>query len=234
MDVLAAHSGSAHHVCRKLCRRLIGDGPPESVVQSAADLFLAQKDAPDQLKQVVRHILRSMEFRTTWGEKIKRPFEAVVSALRATNADFTIKLDDGDSNSFLWLYGNIGQDFYYWRSPNGYPDFKEAWQSTTSMVLRWRMFNWLVDVTDDAGDYRLDIPGQTPEDVRSPNGLADFWITRILGRTMDAAERQRIVDFMAQGRSPDYDLPLDTDICVQARLRAMIGLILMSPEFQWR
>jgi uncharacterized protein (DUF1800 family) len=234
MDMLAAHPGTARFVCRKLCRRLISDDPPESVVQSAADLFRAQKDAPDQLKQVVRHILRSMEFRTTWGEKIKRPFEAVVSALRATDADFTIKLDDGDSNSFLWLYGNIGQDLYYWRSPDGYPDFKEAWQSTTSMVMRWRMFNWLVDVTDDAGNYRLDILGQTPEDVRSPNALADLWITRILGRTMDAADRQRIVEFMAQGRNPDYDLPLDTDVYVQARLRAMIGLILMSPEFQWR
>jgi uncharacterized protein (DUF1800 family) len=126
LDALAEHPGTARHVCRKLCRRLISDDPPEGLVQSAADLFLAQKEAADQLKQVVRHILRSTAFRSTWGEKIKRPFEAIVSALRATNADFTIRLDDSDSNSFLWLYSNIGQDLFSWESPDGYPDVKEA------------------------------------------------------------------------------------------------------------
>jgi uncharacterized protein (DUF1800 family) len=69
LDVLASHPGTGRHICRKLCRRLIADNPPESVVQSAAALFSEKSEAPDQLAQVVRHILRSTEFRMTWGQK---------------------------------------------------------------------------------------------------------------------------------------------------------------------
>ena len=233
LDRLAAHPGTGRYICRKLCRRLISDDPPESIVQSAAELFTAQKDAPDQLKQVVRHILRSTEFRSTWGQKIKRPFEAAVSALRAADADFTIMLGDDDSDSFLYYYDRMGQPLFSWPTPDGYPDFKAAWHSTTPMVMRWRLFNWLIDLRDDADAFRLDVLSQTPAGVRSPTDLADFWLNRILGRAASSTTRQQVIEFMAQGRNPDYDLPLDTDEDVQDRLRSMVALILMSPEFQW-
>jgi uncharacterized protein (DUF1800 family) len=234
LDVLAAHPGTGRFICRKLCRRLIGDDPPENVVQSAAALFVEQKDAPDQLKQVVRHILRSPEFRTTWGQKVKRPLEAVVSALRAADADWVIKIGDGDSDSFMYSYGQCGQPPFAWAGPDGYPDVKDAWQSTPSLVMRWRMFNWLITVTDDLSNYRLDLVGQTPAGTRTPNELADFWIDRILGRALAATDRQIIVDFMAQGRNADLDLPLDTDSEVKDRLRTMVALIMMSPDAHWR
>lgn len=233
LDLLADHPGTARHISRKLCRRLIGDTPPESVVQSAADLFHAQRDAPDQLKQVVAHILRSDAFRTTWGDKVKRPFEAIVSALRATGADFTIRYEDGDSDSFLYYYGLIGQPLFNWPAPNGYPDHKEDWLSSTSLVMRWRMLNWLVDVTDDGDNFRLDIIGQTPPATRSPNGLVDFWVNRLLARSLAPAERAELVDFMAQGRNPELPLDFD-DTAVLDRLRSLAALIFLSPEFQLR
>jgi uncharacterized protein (DUF1800 family) len=189
LDALAAHPGTARHICRKLCRRFITDHPPNSLVQSAADIFLANKNAPDQIKQVMSHILRSTEFRTTWGSKVKRPFEAVVSALRAADADFTIMVGDGDSDSFLYYYGATGQDLFSWRAPNGYPDYKEDWQTTSSLLYRWRTINWLVTVTDDADNYRLDVLSQTPGNVLTPNELADFWIDRILGRPLSSFDR---------------------------------------------
>ena len=234
LDAVASHPGAARHICSKLCRRLINDEPPASVVASAADVFLAQQGAPDQLKQVVRHILRSVEFRTTWGQKVKRPLESIVSALRATAADFTIMMGEVDSDSFMNQFDLMGQAPYAWIAPDGYPDVKGAWQGTTPLAMRWRMLSWLVTVTNDAGDYRLDVLGQAPVGIRSPNALADFWIERILGRPMPDRDRTQIVELMAQGRNPDFDLALDTDTEVQDRLRAMVATILMSPEFQWR
>lgn len=234
LDLLAAHPGTARHICRKLCRRFISDTPPDSLIESAAQVFLDQQNASDQLTQVVRHILLSTEFRTTWGEKIKRPFEATVSAVRAGNGDLSFGMNDDDSDTFLWRYGHTGQDLFRWKAPNGYPDVKEDWQGTTSLLMRWRLVNWLVDERDAADNYYLDLIGQTPGGVRSANALVDFWIDRILGRTMGASERQDLVDFMAQGNNPDIDLPLDSDDSVQSRLRALVALIMMSPEFQWR
>ena len=48
---------------RKLCRRLIMDNPPESLVSQIADVFMAKRDEPDQLKQVVRAVIMSDEFK---------------------------------------------------------------------------------------------------------------------------------------------------------------------------
>src|SRR6185503_18156560 len=75
LDILAAHPGTARYVCRRLCRRLISDTPSQATVDAAAAVFNSQRAAPDQLKQVVRTILLSDEFRATWGAKAKRPFE---------------------------------------------------------------------------------------------------------------------------------------------------------------
>ena len=58
-------------------------------------------------------------------------------------------------------------------------------------------------------------------------------VNRILGREMDPDDRQEVVDFMAQGINPDFDLDF-SDEGTTNRLRAMVGLIFMSPEFLWR
>lgn len=233
LDRLAEHPGTARHVCRKLCRRLIADNPPESIVQSAADLFLAQKDASDQLKQVVRHILRSQAFRSTWGQKVKRPFEAIAATLRATNGNFSFAVSDSETNRFLGQFKAIGQPLYSWKPPDGYPDFTEAWANTTALVMRWRMMNWLVDRKIDSEIYRLDLLGQTPTTVRSPNALVDFWVDRLLNRAIDPADRQKLVDFMAQGSNANADLALTSSKAI-SRLQALAALLVMSPEFQWR
>ena len=233
LDALASHPGTGRHIARKLCRRLIADDPPQSVVDAAAAVFTAQWQASDQLKQVVEVVLLSDEFRNTWGEKIKRPLEIAVSAMRACGADFTLKMDDGDTNSFLWRYDDTGQELFNWPAPNGFPDVRGAWTSMTPRVMTWRLCGWLIDFDDDNGDFYLDVLGQTPPAVRSANELADFWIDRVLGRPMDTGDRAEIVQFMAQGVNPDFDLDL-TDEDTADRLRSMVGLLLMSPDFLWR
>jgi uncharacterized protein (DUF1800 family) len=231
LDMLANHPGTARFISRKLCRRLIADDAPESIVQAAADVFYAQRAAPDQLKQVVRTILLSPEFSATWGAKIKRPFDYVVSLLRATNANYTW------SDSFGWRYEAMGQAMFNWRPPDGYPDRKENWSSTMPMLQRWRMCNWLMDGWKIGGNgadkdkLRIDCRSQMPAGITTPVAIVDFWIDRILGRPMPAGEREAIVAFMAAGRNPDSSL---TDSQINDRLRLMVALILMAPSFQWR
>ena len=209
---------------RKLCRRLVSDTPSQALVDMAAGVFHAQAAAPDQLKQVVKAILFSNEFQTTWGQKVKRPFEAVAGALRATNANF---LPDG---GFWYYYEQAGQALFAHHSPDGYHDTRADWSNTNSLLERWRVVNYLVQ--DVFSNTTLDLPGQMPGSVNTPNGIADFWINRLLGRPMDpAANRLQVVNFMAQGRNPDFALPADQ---ILERLPHMVALILMSPDFQWR
>ena len=234
LDILANHPATARHLSYKLCRRLLGDFPPDSVVDSAAAVFLAQSSAPDQIGQVVRTILLSPEFRTSWGMKVKRPFESVVSAMRAGAIDFPFAEFDNDTGTFEWLFYNTGHRLFGWHPPNGYPDVGEAWVSSGPRVMTWRLVNWLVDVRDDLDNYRLDAYAETPPGVRSANDLADYWIDRVFGRPISAVDRQELVDFMAQGFNPTFDLPLDSEADLRERLQSMVGLIFMSPEFYWR
>ena len=100
--------------------------------------------------------------------------------------------------------------------------------------MTWRLMNWLIDVENVSGVHQLNVLAQTPSGVRTANQLADFWIDRIFGRPIPAQDRYEIVEFMAQGHNPDFELPLDTDEDTQDRLRSMVGLIFMSPSFLWR
>ncbi len=234
LDLLATHPATARFVATKLCRRLIGDTPLPAVIDAAAATFLAHTAAPDQIARVVRTIVLAPEFLATWGDKIKRPFEQVASAMRACDANWTFRLDDDDSNTLGYRYYHTGQPLFQWHPPNGYPDFKGAWKTTSPMILSWKVTNWLVDVTDDSDQFRLGILAQTPPEVRSAEALTDFWTDRIIGYPIDPRERQEIIEFMAQGFNPVFDLPVDSDEQIQDRVRAMVGLIFMSPAFLWR
>ncbi|MBP6208707.1 MAG: DUF1800 domain-containing protein [Anaerolineales bacterium] len=229
LDLLANHPGTARHIARKLCRRFIADVPPDSVVQAAAATFMEFRSAPDQLKRVMETILLSNEFKQSWGNKIKRPQEAAYSMMRALNSDFT-RVPSGIS----WLIGMMGQPIFERRSPDGYPDVKEAWANSMSILYRWNMAvgiadNWMDD--DQGRTMQTDVYGQTPVEIRTANGLADFWILRLLGRTISDEGRAAIAAVMAQEYGADETLPDDH---VQYVLPAMVEVILMSPEFQWK
>jgi len=228
LDMLATHPGTGRHISMKLARRLIGDQPPAEVIARAAEVFHAQVDAPDQLAQVVRSIVLADPFRQTWGEKIKRPFEAAVSMMRALNTEFTLL-----PNNFHYLYESMGQPLYGHPAPNGYGDVRQNWSGSTSMLYRWKLATALVEsaLHDDDVSMRVDLASQTPPDVRSANGATDFWIDRILGRPMSPADRGEIVRAMAQADSPDAPLGDET---FAKRLSQLVELILMSREFQWR
>jgi len=230
LDLLAYHPGTARHIARKLARRLISDSPSDAVVQSAADTFLAYKDAPDQLKRVVETILLSPEFSQTFGAKIKRPLEAAISTMRALNADFT-KVPSG----IPWMLSLMGQALFERRSPDGYADVKEVWANSMSILYRWNFAvgiaeNWLDD--DDQGrTIRTDVYSQTPVELRTAESLANFWINRLLGRAMSDSDRAATVAVMAQEYGAQDPLPDDH---VQYVLPAMVEVILMSPDFQWK
>jgi hypothetical protein len=80
--------------------------------------------------------------------------------------------------------------------------------------------------------------------ANTPNTIADVWIARILGRPMDdPAHRTEVVKMMQgwdTGTNSTSVKPVYAPDAVMAatdisnRLRRMIAVILMSPEFQWR
>lgn len=229
LDALAQHPGTGRYVCRKLCRRLISDNPPDSLVEEAAAVFTANWQAADQIKKVLRIIIYSTAFSETWGEKMKRPFEFAASALRATAANFN------DFEQIRWYYESTGQRLFEWAPPTGYPDTREYWQSTVGMLQRWRLAIRLVDEwDDDDNNLYIDLPAQTPPNLLTANQMVDFWSQRILGRALENSDaRGELVDFVADGRNPDSEIPASDDL-LPDRIRTLVISLLNAPDFQWR
>ncbi|MEO8195791.1 MAG: DUF1800 domain-containing protein [Thermoanaerobaculia bacterium] len=246
LDMLAAHPGTGRHIARKLCRRLIADEPPAALVEAAGDLFTAQWLAGDQLKQVYQFILESAEFRATWGAKIKRPVEFTVSAMRACSSNwqfgFTAQnplTTEPDTNDLLNRQSKTGHNLFARIPPDGFADIEDSWSSTNTRLQCFRLASWMIDQAIDGDtntdDFRLDVLGTVyaayPSHQASSEQLVDLFIPSVFGRVIDPAQRDELIDFMAQGNSPALVLNLNTSSAIRSRVRSLVGLMFMLPEF---
>lgn len=238
LDRLASHPRVAKFICKKLIRRFCADRPSQQLIDSAALVFRANWQKPDQIKRTLRHILLSDAAFNGWGEKRRRPFEAVAAALRTSGSNWTPRVGDGKSDEFSWRMGFTGHMPYDWPAPNGYPDTAVAWSGSNSLGMTWKLLNWLAE-TKDGEVPLLPILDATRSGVPqwTSTALVDFWCKRLLGYL--PARRGVLVDFMRQNGAAG-DVISDTDAWAgndlkrhynQQRLRSMVSLVLMSPEF---
>ncbi|GAC1537537.1 MAG: DUF1800 domain-containing protein [Herpetosiphon sp.] len=241
LDLLANHRGTARNVCTKLCRRLISDDPPRRVVDAAVDVWMNNRTAPDQIKQVVRVILLSPEFQSTWGQKVKRPFETFASFLRATGAE--LQSDSGDLSlptatnwsNLLWLSGRTGQRLFDCTAPTGYPDVATYWLNSNSVLRQWSFMYGMT--TPWAGNVQIDYAGQTPAGATCTT-IVDFWVERLCGFAIDPNTRQTLIAFLSQGGNPNQPpkaVAAEPDwgdpAAVLDRIASMVHLLAMSPDF---
>jgi uncharacterized protein (DUF1800 family) len=210
LDLLAAHRGTAVYVSRKLCRKLVGDEPRAELVEATAKVFHDERKSSDQLRQVVRAILKSPDFRESERKKLKRPFEFTAGLLRATGADFY------PSDQFLNNYQRAGQKLFGWRTPDGYPDSHLRWSGTTPMLERWRMANQLLTGKIDRVKVELGA------ELRDAAQAARAWARRYLGEELAPRRQRALEEFLSKD-------PSQND-----RMRGSVALLFMSPEFLWK
>jgi uncharacterized protein (DUF1800 family) len=225
LDLLAQHPGTAKHLCTKLCRYLVADEPPASLVDRAAKTWLAHWQSPDQLAQVLRVILLSDEFFAAEGQKFKRPFELMASLLRATQADFT------PNPTLLWLFGRTGQRLFAWPTPDGHPDNSPAWQAPGLWLARWNLMTGLL-LVDWHKMARFDLAKWLPASAVTARQMAVFWAERLLGNAQ-APVVEKAASLLASGGSPD-EPPLGDLKERNYLLNTAVALLALSPEFQWR
>lgn len=227
LDLVAYHAGTAQFICTKLCRRLVADEPPQSLIDKAVAAWMQHQKSPDQIKQVLRAILFAPEFTQNWGKKVKRPFELLTSFLRATNAQIT------PHRNMHYLLVNMGYQMFQWATPTGHPDVTSYWINSHMMLTRWNLMSTLVFGRRWHKSAKFNLPQQTPKSAQSAYQIADYWVKRILGRTVKPQTRMMLANYLAGGGSPD-EPPFGNPKEVNFRLKAMIALIGMSPDFQWR
>ena len=177
LDTVAAHPATARHVATRLCRRFIADAPPAAAVDAVAEAF---RRSDGDVRTTLRTLFHTEAFRAPEARrtKLKRPFHAVASMLRATAA----RTDGGPP--LLDFLKRMGQAPFQYPTPEGAPDVAPAWSGT--LVWRWRLAMALT-----GGE----LPGTSVDSGRlagragGPVGLA----AHLLGRTPDEAERSALV-----------------------------------------
>jgi uncharacterized protein (DUF1800 family) len=254
LDLVANHPNTAKYIAGRMCRRLIGDDVDAATVQSVADVFYAYRDASDQIAKTVRAIATSAAFANTFGAKVKRPYEHMISALRTTAVDINVKpvLKTGadasgkinawwEDSIFRWdglvnTYDSCGMPIFQKRTPDGWSDRRLTWTGTTGMLFRWKLMYFLVDAgtSTNRNDIEVDFVAQTVRDVpaRSAANIVDYWLSRTIGYTINAESRQSMVDYLGKGNTGILDIQNNND--VKRRLSLTVSLILSSPEFTWR
>ena len=178
LDTVAAHPATARHVATQLCRRFIADVPPAAAVDAVAEAF---RRSDGDVRTTLRTLFRTSAFRAPEARrtKLKRPFHAVASMLRASGA----RTDGGPP--LLDFLRRMGQAPFQYPTPEGAPDVAQAWTGT--LLWRWRLAMALTG--GELAGTAVDAPGLAAR-AGGPERLA----AHLLGRTPDAAERATLAE----------------------------------------
>jgi uncharacterized protein (DUF1800 family) len=129
LDIVARHPATARYIARKLCVRFVSDSPPPGLVDRAAATFTR---TGGDIRETMRTIVTSREFfsRPAYRTKVKSPFELVVSALRAVNADADTTARSANA------VAQLGEPLFGHVAPNGYPETGDAWINAGAILSR--------------------------------------------------------------------------------------------------
>jgi uncharacterized protein (DUF1800 family) len=222
LDILAKHPSTAAYIARKLCVRFIGDVPEPTIVSQVAATYT---NTNGNITEMLKTLFASAEFMASHDRKVRRPQEFVIGTLRVLEPTFTTDY----LAKALGPVTAMGQVPFQWPAPNGYPDVSAYWVNTGSSLTRW---NWAFGLAEDTlgVSIRIDIPALIST-ANTPTALVDRLSARLLRRTLNSADRTRIINFTARGGSVTQVLS-GTDLTF--RSRELIGLLLSSPYFQYR
>jgi len=204
IDTLARHPSTARFISRKLAQRFVADAPPEALIDTMAATFTR---TDGDLRAVLETMFTSREFLSegAWQAKLKSPFELVVSAARAVDADVT------DAGSLAQRIADLGQPLYGKVEPTGYSDAIGAWANSAGFLGRINFASALVN-------------GQVPGARVHPNRLprtARAAADQLLGApsraTRDALE-QGLAEHTGKDPAP----------------ATLAAVVIASPDFQRR
>ena len=207
VEITCNHPATAHHISTKLVRRFVSEDPPPSLVQRVATIFTSTNG---DIKSMLRTILTSDEFKSAKGVKFKRPFQYIVSCLRALGADTHAH------QPLIEYLQRMGQGPFQHPTPDGYPDRTAPWLGT--LLWRWNFAfnaasNRVPSITVPLSQLAKAIGGTTPFE---PDRLLPY----LIGRKGSDRELRAIADYK-QTNGHDANYPAE-----------LVGLVLASPAFQ--
>jgi uncharacterized protein (DUF1800 family) len=211
LALLAEHPSTARHIARKMCSYFVGEESSPWVSRLATIYLQAKGD----IKAMLRPLLLSTQLLQA-PPLVKRPFDFVVSALRALNADT-------DAGAPVQEHlARMGQPLYLWPMPDGYPSETVAWAG--SLLARWNFA--LALAHGEIEGTSLDLSVLAPRAAKA--------------RGTASSSRSDQAHALAQIILPDH-VATESGNTLLEQLSHHLGpeaevaaLMLCSPQFQWR
>lgn len=220
---IARLPNTARFLATKLVRRFVSDDPPPALVDSAAQVYLANDTA---IVPVLRHILSSRAFKDSRRSKVRTPFELVTAMMRATGSPIDRNHQGPATDSIDAQVTRLGQEMWAWPTPDGFPDNRNFWITTNTALRRW-------ELAGRVGNNNL---GGLPVDAGSllPNPLPatiDLVIQGVADRLLVAVSETDITA-IATYLQVATDAPT-ADVNLANTLGDIVGLLLSTPTFQY-
>jgi uncharacterized protein (DUF1800 family) len=226
IQILTQHPATARFIATKLVRRFVSDTPPPALVARVAGTYAS---TGGDIPAMLRTIFESPEFFSdeAYRAKIKKPFEFVVSAVRALGGT----TDAAGGMALARASAEIGEPLYRAQPPTGYADRGEVWVNAGALLAR---MNFALGLA--SGRYphvSVALPALVAgADPRSPSAVLDRLLATLVTDEPAPATRAVLTAQLGEPQitrlSPDDRGPASTDV---AKLAA---LVIGSPEFQRR
>jgi len=225
LTILNNHPSTARFICGKLCVRFVSDSPPQSLIDSAAQVWI---ENPGEIKPVLRHIFLSEEFRQSTGQKLRRPLDFFIGALRASGTEIR------EIYVLIEMLQELAQVPYGWQPPNGYPDAAGAWANSTGLLARWNVAMRLTHGAWSDPETQNVMTNHLIERIGQPTTageLVDQVAQQVFGVALPESQRAPFVAYVTDNGSAD--IPVTPELLAR-KLGSLFGLMLASPIYQWR
>lgn len=213
LALLAKHPSTARFISTKLAERFVADQPPAALVDAMSATFLR---TGGDIREVLRTMFFSKEFLSegAYRAKVKQPFEMVVSAVRALDADVAQPV------ALARMLDRLGQPLYRKQEPTGYSALNAEWVNSAALVERMNLALGLA-ANQVRGVRWRDIPASGQEMVGTARSE---WLLPVSETTV--ASIGKAINDPSQEQLRQYRGATEAQIWA--------GLLLGSPEFQRR
>ena len=252
LNMLAKHASTAQFISTKLARRFVSDEPSPALIKTLAQTY---RDTEGNIKAMMIAMVNHPDFwsKDALREKVKSPFEFAISAVRATKAQVLQPYQ-----LYTWCT-KMGQRFYYYQAPTGFPDRANFWINSGALLNRMNF--GLALATQKIPGVRLNLlalnenhePESADQALRIysklllPERNLEENIKRLTAMVRDANVEQKINAAAAKVKTEMVEDeneeqpnrkqdPKGKDIYAMnntaATVAQVVGIIIGSPEFQ--
>ncbi len=195
-DSLAADPLTAEYLSTKLAQTFVADDPPASLVASLASTF---SSTGGDIAAWVTALFTSAEFAASAGQKVARPLDDFIGAIRVLGLQPQANPDDGDRlrNTARRLLQSPGE----WTGPDGYAIPAGKWLSSGDLLNRWNIHHDLVHGGFDNALEPADEVMDTFVTVELPStvgAVVDAVAARMVFQTLADEHRAAVLTYLGR------------------------------------